>query len=77
MSELAEIRARINQEVEAMNLALNGYAVTAKHDMINNRYATLATYQQELTPHLGEQGALEVIINALDNLDTPKSAPQV
>ena len=72
MSEVAKIRARIDQEIEAMNIAIRGYTLTARHDIINNRYAELETCKEQLTPYLGEQGALEVIIQALDNLDLDK-----
>lgn len=72
MSEVAKIRARIDEEIAAMSLAMQGYAVTARHDIINKKYANLETYQQELMPYLGEQGALEVIITALENLDTDR-----
>jgi hypothetical protein len=73
MSEIAKIRARIDEEIAAMNLAIQGYAVTARHDIVSSRYANLETCQQALAPHLGEQGALEVIIKALENLDTDTS----
>ena len=69
MSEVAKIRARIEQEIEAMNMAMQGYAVTARHDIMNNRYAELETCKEQLAPYRGEQGALEVIIQALDTLD--------
>jgi hypothetical protein len=77
MSEVAKIRARIDEEIEAMNLAMRGFTVTAKHDIINNRYASLETYKEELTLHLGEEGALEVIIQALDNLGTDKPSQHI
>lgn len=76
MSEVAKIRAMIDQEIAAMNLAMRGYTVTARHDIINNKYASLETYKQELTLYLGEQEAFEVIINALDNLDIDRPPQQ-
>jgi len=77
MSEVAKIRAMIDQEIAAMNMVMRGYNITARHDIINNRYASLEIYKQELTPHLGEQGAFEVIINALENLDIDRPSRQV
>ena len=77
MSEIAEIRARIDQEIAAMMLALRGYGVIARHDIINHRYTSLEKYMNELTPYLGEEGALDAVIKALDDLDTDRPSQQI
>ncbi len=40
-SEVARLRQQIDQEIAAMRLALDGYAETAKHEIITRRLATL------------------------------------
>ncbi|SRR5579883_1086960 len=67
VSEVQRIKQLIEQECEAMNLALHAYAVTARHEFIGRKYHQLGTYQAQLGQLLGEQAAVEIVIEALEN----------
>ena len=60
MSEVARLRRRIEMECEAMKLALEGFCMTARHEMIDNRYRSLGTIQEELTEVVGEEEAARI-----------------
>ena len=57
MSEVARIRKQIELECQAMQLALNGYAVVATHKSIEQRYNNLRQHQEELERHVGKEEA--------------------
>ena len=55
--EVARLRKQIELEIEAMQRGFSGYAMTASHDIINRRFETLGTYQEQLGRHVGEEAA--------------------
>ncbi len=65
-SDVAQLRQQIAREREAMTNALSGYAITARHDVITNRYNQLGHYHEQLIALLGEQAAIAVVIEALE-----------
>ncbi|GCF07250.1 hypothetical protein [Dictyobacter arantiisoli] len=67
-SEVRRLRDQIETVCRAMNQMLSGYAVTARHDIINHRYSTLGTYQEELETLVGEQQALDIVIEAYNRV---------
>ncbi|MGB8347076.1 MAG: hypothetical protein WCD86_19470 [Ktedonobacteraceae bacterium] len=57
-SEVAELRRRIELEIEAMQRGLNGFAIgTARHEFIRRRMDRVGVYQGELVREVGEDAA--------------------
>ena len=65
-SEVAQLREKIELEIQAMRSGLTGYAAVSRHDIINRKYDQLGTYVEQLHQHIGKAKAMEVVINALD-----------
>lgn len=61
MSEIARLRQQLEEECEAMRMALYGYATVASHQVIQRRYEALDTYQTELAKHIGEAAATQIV----------------
>jgi hypothetical protein len=59
-SEVAVIKRRIEQECEALRLAMDGFASVASHEAIMARYNRLADFQAELEELIGP-GAKEIV----------------
>jgi len=64
-SEIALLRTRIDQEVEALQRLKHGFASVASHEMITRRFQALGEY---LAGHVGEEAAVETISAKLDQL---------
>ncbi len=62
MSEVAQLRRKIELECEAMRLALYGYAAVASHEVIEQRYTTLGKYQDVLEQLVGKEEANTIMI---------------
>ncbi|MBO0782006.1 MAG: hypothetical protein J2P37_24565 [Ktedonobacteraceae bacterium] len=60
-SEVARLRQQIETECQAMKQALEGYAVTASHDVINRRYKALDNYHTQLKGLVGESKATAIL----------------
>jgi len=66
-SEVANLMAQIQAEYEAGQLALRGLAQgTSKHAFITRRMENMATYMDELKAAIGEEAALQAMINLQD-----------
>ncbi len=65
-SEVARLRQQIEQEIAAMHLALDGYAETAKHEIITRRLATLGDTLESLALQVGKAVAVELLGEALE-----------
>jgi hypothetical protein len=61
-SEVARIRAQIEEECAGMRNGLYGYAITAKHEFIHARYNRLWELQDELARYVGEHQATQEIV---------------
>ena len=61
-SEVARLRAQIEAECIAMKQALQGFAITATHDIINHRYDQLGVYQDQLERFVGQKKAQDVVV---------------
>ncbi len=46
-SEVAQFRKQIERECEAMKRGVAGLAMTARHEMIVNKYNNLGRYEEE------------------------------
>jgi hypothetical protein len=57
ISEVAEIRKRIDQEARAMHRLMYEPAIVSRHEVINHKIATLGVYHKQLTKLVGEEQA--------------------
>jgi hypothetical protein len=57
ISEVAELRKRIEQETRAMHQLMYGPAIVGRHDVINQKVSTLGVYHKQLTNLVGEEQA--------------------
>lgn len=62
MSEVARLRKQIEMECEAMRQALEGFAAVASHQVIEQRYNSLAQYQADLERHVGKEEANNIVV---------------
>ncbi len=58
-SEIAQLRERIELEIESMHQGLIGLAMVAKHQFIEARYHRLGQLEEELATHVGEVQAAQ------------------
>jgi len=65
-SEIARLKQQIATEVHAMRQALEGYATVGRHQIINRRFANLGQHMTQLSREVGEQRAIEVVAEALE-----------
>ena len=62
----ARIRAQIDQEIAAMELAKHGFATVARHEIITHRFANLDKCVASLAEQIGDQAAIETLIEQLE-----------
>lgn len=67
-SEVAQLMAQIDNEIGAMRQAMHGFASLAKHEIIRQRFVGLDTCFQQLSLRIGEQRALEAIVQKMEEL---------
>jgi hypothetical protein len=60
-SDVAQLRERIERECQAVQRMITGYATVSSHRIVNNSYYVLATYQEQLAKHVGEEEARRII----------------
>jgi hypothetical protein len=60
-SNVAQLRTRIAQEIEAMNAVFHGFAGVAQHRIIEHKYAQLGVYHAQLTELIGSTAAITVV----------------
>jgi hypothetical protein len=59
-SEIARLRAKIEQEIISMRLGLHGLAAgTAKHTFIEAKMHQVGTYEDQLAAHVGKEQAIQ------------------
>lgn len=64
-SEVARLMRQIDQEYEAADRALHGFAAgTARHDFINTRMENVGNCYHELREMVGDQQAATLILQA-------------
>jgi hypothetical protein len=61
MSEVARLRRQIEQECEALRLALHGYAVVSSHEIIQHKYNALGRHQEELEQLVDKEEAGRIV----------------
>ena len=58
MSDIAQLRCQIIQEMEAMRHVFDGFAVgSARHEFIHARMQRIYDHQQHLAKHIGKNAA--------------------
>ena len=72
-SEVAEIRRKIELECQSLTYQ-NGYAVTARHALISQKYLALGNYQEQLARLVGESRAIEMMAEAYNGAMKAQSA---
>ncbi len=60
-SEIAQLRQRIEQEITAARLALDGYATVARHEIITHHLGIVGECFEHLCTLVGEQAAIAFI----------------
>ncbi|GHP00060.1 hypothetical protein KSF_101070 [Reticulibacter mediterranei] len=69
-SEVAQLRQRILLEYEAAQRGLTGTAQgTTRHAFITKRLENMSAYHQVLKQLVGEQGAIELLVEVLEQPD--------
>jgi hypothetical protein len=63
-SEVALLMQQIALETQAMQRALTGPAVVAKHAIITHRYDTIGQCREQLVQLVGEEKATDLMIEA-------------
>jgi hypothetical protein len=58
-SQIAQLRDRIELEIESMHQGLTGLAMVARHKLITARYNRLGQLEEELATHVGEARAAQ------------------
>jgi hypothetical protein len=61
-SDVARLRQQIEDECEAMQRAMTGFAQTASHEVINQRFQHLDVTQQQLALLVGEHLATQIVV---------------
>ena len=65
-SEIAKLRAQIEQNYVAAQRGLHAYRETAKHCIINNAFASIQPPLDQLGTLIGEEQAMEVLIQVME-----------
>ncbi len=65
-SSVASIREQIALEAQAARFALSGYNATAQHSIIDSKYKQIGMHLEELKRELGEQQALALVVDILN-----------
>ncbi len=67
-SEVARLRQNIESTCQAMNRALNGFSVSARHEIIHNKYRALGVYQEQLEKLVGQDEALTTMVETYNKI---------
>lgn len=62
-SEVARIRIQIELECQSIRRVFEEPSIVASHASIEARYRNLGVHQQSLEQHMGEQEALETMVD--------------
>jgi len=67
-SEVARIRAQIELECEAIRRVFEEPAIYTSHAAIDARYRNLGTHQEALQQHVGEQEAMQTVVDIYEKI---------
>jgi len=75
-SEVARLRRQIEEEYEAAQRALYGFAEgTARHQIINARMARVGGYVDDLAALVGIEKAAAILVETMEGSALPQSSP--
>lgn len=63
-SEVARFREQIELESRAIEQAVSGIAMTARHDIISRRYQAISQYHHQLIDLIGQEQATDIVCEA-------------
>ncbi len=66
ISEVTQLRQRIDAEIAAMNQAKHGYAAVARHEVITHHLEILGFYLEQLTNQIGEEAAVKILAEQME-----------
>jgi hypothetical protein len=66
ISEVLQLRQRIDAEIAAMKQAKHGYAAVARHEVITHHLEILGLYLEQLTHQIGEKAAGEILAEHME-----------
>jgi len=66
ISEITQLRQRIDAEIASMNQAKHGYAAVARHEVITHHYEALALCLEQLTSQIGQESAVKMLAEQLE-----------
>jgi hypothetical protein len=66
ISEVTQLRHRIDAEIAAMNQAKHGYAAVARHEVITHHLEILGFYLEQLTNQIGEEAAVKILVEQME-----------
>ncbi len=72
-SEIARLKAQIEAEIQAAQLALYGAALgTAQHQFITRRMERMGILHEELKELVGEEESVRLLVQVMGGVDIPK-----
>ena len=66
ISEVLQLRQRIDAEIAAMNQTKHGYAAVACHEVITHHFERLAVWLEKLATQVGEKAAGEILAEHME-----------
>jgi hypothetical protein len=63
VSEIVQLKRQIELECQSMKQALDGFRITASHDIIQHQYDCLGAIQEQLAAIVGEQEAMMIVMD--------------
>ena len=67
-SDIARLREQIDLEIAAMRRVRYGFAVVSRHEIITHHLENVSVHFEALSIQIGEEAALQAVMDALDNL---------
>jgi hypothetical protein len=67
-SKIAQIRERIDRELEALQQLKHGFATVASHELITHHMEALGNCFEALVAQVGERAAIETLAQRVDQL---------
>ncbi|GCE16747.1 hypothetical protein [Dictyobacter kobayashii] len=62
MSEIADLRNRIELECQALRSLMEDFRQTAPHHIIQSRFESITPLQKQLSAHIGDEEAARMVV---------------
>ena len=66
ISEVMQLRQRIDAEIAAMNRTKREFAVVARHEVITHHFNILGVCFEQLAAQVGEEAAVRMLIEQME-----------